>query len=428
MFPDILNSLGGTVITISGSKLFRTRNSSCRFSQQYRLGHFIVSAVVLSDTRAVCISPAVGFGTVAIAVSNDGTSFSNNVFMNCSGLPDPLDVFPSDVPARGNSLIAIQLISPAPLQSNSSPFSCRYTHRAFVQTVFAKVTNQVFRCLTPPNIGNELSSVSLQLSYDGQNFSPISNSIRYTYVPDVSLISVFPSAMSIIGGMLVTITAKNLIDTSSALCSWGVEISTATIFSSTSAYCHVPVLFSHGIRSFSFLPNGQDATPSIPVIIFTPVVISSVFPCAAPLVGGSVISIYGASIVDTSPHCMCFFADVGYKSLIVSPGIARCSAPPQTRTGTVTLSISLDNGFTRSAAVSFVYFLMPTLTDISPGVGSKFASTPLTIFGQNIKDFGATPRCQFGTDPPTNGLIQLVGSGPVIRCPAAPLKIRLFRM
>jgi hypothetical protein len=420
VFPDVLNSLGGTVITISGSKLFRTRNSSCRFSQQYRLGHFIVSAVVLSDTRAVCISPAIGSGTVAIAVSNDGTSFSNNVFMNSSGLPDPLNVFPSDVPARGNSLIAIQLSSPAPLQSNSSSFSCRYTHRAFVKTVFAKVRDQVFRCLTPPNTGNELSSVVLQLSYDGQNFSPISNSIRYTYVPDVTLISVFPSAMSIIGGMLITITATNLIDTSSSLCSWGVEISTATILSSTSAYCQVPILFSHGMRSFSFLPNGQDATPSIPVIIFTPVVISSVFPCAAPLVGGSIISIYGASIVDTSPHCMCFFADVGYKSLIVSPGIARCSTPPQTRTGTVTLSISLDNGFTRSAAVSFVYFLMPTLTDISPGVGSKFASTPLTIFGQNIRDFGATPRCQFGTDPPTNGLIQTVSSGPVIRCPAAP--------
>lgn len=420
VIPDVLNSDGGTVITISGLKLFGTGESSCRFTHAGLFHISYVSAVILSETRAVCTSPVLAPGTIAIAVSNDGFSFSNNIVVNCSNVPNPVSLFPRDVPARGRTQISVEIILPAPSQSSSSSYSCRYNHPLFVLTVLANVTDRVFRCTTPPSIGKEYLHVSLQLSYDGQNFSPVSDFIRFLFVPDVTLISVLPSAMSTVGGMLVTITATNLVDTTMALCSWGTEVSSATVLSATSAHCNVPVLSSHGIRSFTFLPNGQDVTLSVPVIVFMPVVISTIFPCAAPLVGGSVISVYGSSIVDTSPHGACFFAGVGKKPLSISLGVARCTAPPQTEAGIVTLEISLDGGFSRSAAVSLVYFIMPTLTDISPGVGSKFASTPLTIFGQNIKDFGAIPRCQFGTDPPTNGLIQVSGNVPFIRCPAAP--------
>jgi hypothetical protein len=420
VFPDVLHILG-TVVTISGTKLFHTSQSSCRFNHSGQSIVQFVSAVVISETRVICTSPVLAAGIVAIAVSNDGFSFSNSVFVNCSGFPDPLNIFPQDVPARGHTLISVQLGTAAPSQSMLSLFTCRYIHRLFVLTVSANATDRVFRCITPPSVGHEYSGVSLQLSYDGQNFSPISNSIIFSYVRDVALISVSPSAMSSKGGMILTVTATNLVDTSSALCSWSVHVvSPAKIISSTSAQCTVPVLATPGLRSFSFLPNGQDATLDIPVIVFNPVVISTIFPSAAPLVGGSVISIYGLNIVDTSPHCICFFADIGFKPHIISPGVARCIAPPQAQTGTVTLTISLDNGYSRSESVSFAFFQMPTLHDIVPGVGSKFASTPLTIFGQNIKDFGATPRCQFGTDPPTNGIIQVFANAPVIRCPAPP--------
>ncbi len=420
LYPDVLNSLGNTVITITGSKLFGTSQSSCRFGNPGSSGFAFVSAVIFAGTRAVCVSPVLAAGTVAVSVSNDGVSFSNIIFVNCSGVPIPLTLFPTEVPARGYTLISVFLGSPAPLQSSASSFVCRYIHRFFVQTISANVTDKVFTCLTPANIGDEYLPVTLQLSFDGQNFSPVLDSIRFVHVPDVTLISVLPSASSVNGGMRVTVTAANLVDTSKALCAWGVIVSPATITSTTSAYCTVPAISLITIRSFTFLPNGQDATLNLPFIFFNSIIISSVFPCAAPLVGGSVISIFGTNIVDTSPHGICYFADVGFRSLSISPGVARCSAPPQTQPGTVSLSISLDNGFSRSSTVSFAFFLMPTLTDISPGVGSKFASTPLTVFGQNIKDFGATPRCQFGTDPPTNGVIQVFGNVPVIRCPAAP--------
>ena len=420
LHPDVLNSLGSTVVTISGINFFGNSRSFCRFGNTVSSGFAVVSAVIFAGTRAICISPVLAAGPVSVAVSNDGFSFSNSIVVNCSDVPIPATLFPTEVPARGHTVISIFLGSPAPSQSNFSAFVCRFTHRLFVQNVSANVTDKVFRCLTPANFGDEFLNVNVQISYDGQNFSPVSDAVRFVYIPDVTLISVLPSASSVNGGMRVTVTAANLVDTPNALCAWGVDISPATITSATSAYCIVPTLSLNGIRSFAFLPNGQDATLNLPFIAFNPIVISSVVPCAAPLVGGSVISIFGVNIVDTSPHCMCYFADVGYKSLAISSGVARCSTPPQSQPGTVTLSISLDNGFSRSSTVSFAYFLLPTLTDISPGVGSKFASTPLTVFGQNIKDFGATPRCQFGTDPPTNGVIQVFGNVPVIRCPAAP--------
>jgi hypothetical protein len=232
----------GSVITISGSDF--TNSTTCQFT----IGNVVqtIPATILSPTQIQCTTPLLNTtGTVTVAVSNDGHTYTNdNTFTIGYASPPTVKSIDQTIVGPGN-----------PISITGSSFTntttCQFTIGDFTATVTAIVKNETSAtCTVPPiesfshgnqsataSILNATSSIQVSISNDGityygnnalppvnivSNPIPIVQSVNATTVSSGGVISVTGSLFTntstcqfTIG--LVSVSIPALVDSNSAL-------------------------------------------------------------------------------------------------------------------------------------------------------------------------------------------------------------------
>ena len=201
---------------------------------------------------------------------------------------------------------------------------------------------------------------------------------------------VSPNAGPVSGGTLVTITGTNLSGVSAVEFgskSVPVQSDTGTQITATS-----PAGSGGPVDILLVAPGGTSAkTPADQFTYLAAPAVSGIAPAAGPIAGGTTVTItgtnlLGASAVDFGTTAATIVTDTGTQLIVTDPMRAA---------GTVDVTVTTAGGVSaKSSADQFTYQSAPTVSSVSPGLGTTAGGTTVIITGTNLQgatavDFGA---------------------------------------
>ena len=123
--------------------------------------------------------------------------------------------------------------------------------------------------------------------------------------------------------------------------------------------------------------------------------VTNVSPVFGAVEGATVVTVTGVGFLVKST-LRCRFGTVYVLASYVSATEVVCVAPEQQATGTVTVSVSVNNYHFSLDVVQFTYHESPIVASVTPAVGPTLAGTNVTIVGSFFID-NADARCRFGS-------------------------------
>ena len=216
---------GGTLVTVTGSNFLNTSTLSCIFENATSNSSISVQATYVDANTLVCPTPAMAMA-MAMAHSNDedlvsavsvdvtvngqdveanSTSlrlYNNNTFYYVNMSITSLS--PIEGPATGGTVVNVTGSG----FINTVTIYCQFgtSDNITLDTVTATVLSSTLLQCTSPALQSldDPSTVSLQISVNGIDYTNLSTSITgFTYEPNVTVLSVFPSMGEWTGGSLI---------------------------------------------------------------------------------------------------------------------------------------------------------------------------------------------------------------------------------
>ena len=224
---------GGSLITITAANFLNTTQLSCGFDTTS------VPATYISSTVIQCITPPHDQGVVSVNVTNDGYEFVE--------LPEtftytlPINVTVSSLSpivgwTTGGSLISIQ----ADNFLNTTELSCMFD-TSVVSATYVSASN--ITCLTPIHTNG---TVNVSVTNDGYEWVQLPQQFEYTIPIDVSVSSVSPAVGWSTGQSVITVIARNFLNTSELSCMFDTITVAATYINDTTIVCITP---AHAVGS-----------------------------------------------------------------------------------------------------------------------------------------------------------------------------------
>ncbi len=239
--------------------------------------------------------------------------------------------------------------------------------------------------------------------------TPIGNKLipgLVNYVPAVTGIS--PANGSTAGGTTVTITGTNL--TGGMIVDFGSTPATnVTVVSSTEITAVSPA--GTGMVNVTVTgPGGVSAVSSASQFTYSLVpTITAVSPPAAPLAGGTTVTITGSNF--TGATAVDFGSTPATNVTVVTASKITATAPAGT--GTVNVTVTNSNGTSAtSSADQFTYESKPTITGVSPASGTLGGGTTVTITGTNLAGASLVNFGSVAATIKSNTLTQIVVTSP----------------
>ena len=199
---------GGTIVAIIGSNFANTDSLACRFGSSF---HSLSKAIYVHSSLIRCIAPANELGTVNIALSFDGTSFkeSKNAVFEYRRQIVVAGIEPKFGPVYGGTKVFVSGM----YFYNDSHLSCAASGRVFAAAEY--INSSMVACRMPVS---SASTITLQLSSDGNNFVSVKDT--FTYVQKIVVSASKPRRGPVEGGTEITLTALNLGAHSSYVCAY----------------------------------------------------------------------------------------------------------------------------------------------------------------------------------------------------------------
>jgi IPT/TIG domain len=334
---------------------------------------------VISSTILQCFTPAMAAGSYPVVVTSiNGASVSAPTSFSYNPFPTVTSVSPVTGNSTGGETITITGANfLTGVRVDLGNFRCG--------TVVVDSPTQI-RCVTLPSASGV---VNLKVTNtDGQS-NTLSNAFTFFTPPEITSIS--PTAGALIGGTSIVITGRNF--TSSTAVTIGTASCTPVSFlNSTTISCPAPVN-APGTHAVSV------TNPATPVSTLTPgytyqsgPAVTSSFPAAGPLAGGTTISITGtnfragATVTIDGTSCP-------VTGTITSTSLT-CTSPSKVA-GTYEIVVTNTDNQIGNLPDAFTYQPAPVITAISPEV-APLAGTSVTITGTNFVagatvDIGGVP-------------------------------------
>ena len=204
--PNKGSIFGGTKVIIHGSNFLESKKLKCRFGNIDT-----VSAIYLTSDMLLCESPShLWAGDIEVEITINGQDYtrSRQVF----SYHEPL--FISSIwPPSGYSTTRESVVNVFGIFPISSNLVCKFGNKVVIATLLNK--HELF-CTPPPNLpGN----ASLQIMPEG-GFET-SNSVRFDYLKEPSIISFRPTTGSIQGGSIVYVWVSNVKSNLDIICKFG---------------------------------------------------------------------------------------------------------------------------------------------------------------------------------------------------------------
>jgi hypothetical protein len=325
-------------------------------------------------------------------------------------------VSPKLVPGDSGSLVHVTGTS----FLDTDTLSCRFGETLVVPATF--ISSSLLACEAPAwtsgLVANaDFGRVPLQVTNNGVDYTH--HFVEIEYVRDVVVESVQPSKSSEQGGVLVTVTGRNFIDTDLLCCRFGLLPPVAAIWvSSTKLRCSSPLLddgVPMGPAELRVSNNAVDFSANF--LEFTYQHTAAVFelvPDSGPAGGGTVLSVHGTNFVNgTGLHCR--FGDLAVPAIFATDQLVFCVTPAadQDQAGPVAVEVANNHQHGGSGGVSginpddealftrdgvlFIYQTEAAVASVAPQAGPVGGNTTVTVHGSGFLD-APTLRCRFGDD------------------------------
>ena len=391
LVPAVGPQLGSSVISVLGTGMLP--GSTCRFG-----GVAALAATMVSSGELRCVSPAQRQGSYPLEVTSNMQDFTSDGVEFRYALPAQVThIEPVLGSLEGGTIV--QVTGTGFVQNRD--LVCRFGEG--VLPVAAEwISDSQLECasLATAAAGN----VSLEISFNNQDFSNSGVKFEYLRQPKVGLLS--PGQGPIGGGTLVEVQGGPFWERSATLgnlyCRFGVlGVSRAKRVSDALIECLAPPHVAGDVPvEVSF--NGLDFTEEGVTFAFMPPVIESIAPPFGPERGGTMLIVNGANMV-RGAQAFCRFGSVASAPAEwVSATRMQCVAPPMTSgASTVSLLTRVDGKSALSVALSswpYEYQMASTIYSFHPSMGPAAGGSTVMLVGAHFSQRAASLgylRCRF---------------------------------
>jgi hypothetical protein len=382
----------GSTITITGSNLPVQQRDGSAVSCVFEVGSttYTVTPTELSSTQAVCATPDVSSSLSSDASSVEFTvklsqlegSWSNTLTITAYRSPSITDVVPSVVfegtynylVVTVQDLVQTSALTLRGLCGSSTSFnaSATYLYQSQLKAVYFSAECNPFT----------VSSVSLQLSLNGQDFSS-GFSVSLYRSPSLGYVS--PYRRHTVGNFALNIFGSGF---SSSLRLWCVLQNTefaASVVSSSHLTCTVPFM-SQGTKVVSVRADKAYFADKAQVFTSLASFSYSVSQHRGPTSGGTLLELTGDFSELTSTDTLkCKFGSTSFDATLVSSTKISCTTPAYSG-GNQELKLIVNDFDTSvySSNKSFLFEVYPSITSAHPSSFPSADSTLLTLSGSDF--------------------------------------------
>jgi hypothetical protein len=386
IFPSVVRSGGGSVVTVRGSGFIASRDLSCRFG----LG-LPVSAVWRSASQIDCVVPGDVSGNVTVDVSNDGIfwvsssiKFDDSPLLNRSKQTHSvqiLNIIPSFCPTHGGS--SVNLILSVSFFGN---VICSFASIGSSPAV--RVGNSSISCVCPAGAPGLIYLNILNEMAESQAVTHIH------YVKPPQIVSAIPSVLSPSGGESILLLGSHFLMDCEISCFFDNLKTVGKFVSSNQIYCVSPMLTgSHVKLQVGF--SGFVSESFVSLVVSFKLESLKLFPSIGYSSGGSIVTVLG-DMFKSSSSTFCKFGSVVTPASVLNVSCVTCTLPPSPSIGIVQFRVLLDFAFDNAVFVPFLYVDQPVASAMMPTCGPRSGGTRLTIKVSNILP-GSTFVCMFGS-------------------------------
>jgi hypothetical protein len=373
------STAGGTSVTITGTHLGAT--TSVNFG-----GTAATGLNVTSTTSATVTTPAHVANTVDVVVNTlFGSATDTNAF-TYTAAPTVSGVSPNaGLPAGGTSVTI-----------TGTGFTGA-TAVNFGGTPATSFTVNSDASITAVSPAGSAGTVDITVTTPGGT-SATSAADQFTYETPPAITSLSPNAGLPAGGTSVTIAGTGF--TGATNVDFGGSPATSfTVNSNTSITAVSPAGLAGTVNVTIYTPAGASTTsPADQFTYDTVPTVSSVFPNAGPIAGGTSVTITGTGFTAASDVD---FGGTPATSFSVTSITTITAVSPAGSAGTVNVTITNPIGTSATAAGDqFSYDAVPAITSVSPNAGRTTGANVVTITGTGFTgatnvDFGGSPATAF---------------------------------
>jgi len=362
VFPASGNPAGGDSIAITGTSFARA--TAVSFG-----GVPAPSFTVNSPTQITVTTPPGSGGPVSVLVTTpSGTSALNSIF---TYIPPP--TVTAVTPHNGSTLYG---------RTDVTITGTNFTSVTFVtfagKAASSFTVNSSTQITALPPTGSPGPASVLVTTPSGTNMA----NTLFTYVAQPVISAVSPAAGSTLGGTVVTLTGDHL-NGATAVTFGGATATSFTVDSQTQITATTPPRNHPGAVSVLVTTAGGTNWERWFTYV-SPPTISAVTPATGSTIGGSVVTITGTNLSGASSVS---FGGTAATSFTVDSSTQITATTPAGSAGTVSVLVTTSGG-TTAANTLFTYVLPPTISAVTPAIGSTLGGTVVTITGTNFN--GAT--------------------------------------
>eukprot|EP00698_Gefionella_okellyi_P014440 TRINITY_DN4005_c1_g1_i2.p1 TRINITY_DN4005_c1_g1~~TRINITY_DN4005_c1_g1_i2.p1 ORF type:complete len:2826 (+),score=696.32 TRINITY_DN4005_c1_g1_i2:356-8479(+) len=379
---------GGTALTVIGTNFVNSAQVVCRVGTVSAL-----PATWNSVSRIRCTSPAMTAGVVNVDVSNNNQDYtSGSISYIYRPLATVISVNPANAPAIGTTVVNVT--------GTNFPDTTLYCKFAALVVPATWLSVSQISCVAP---SNAVGTVTVEMSYNNQDFT--GSGVTFVYDPVAAVASVIPLTGPISGGSTVSVYGVNFVG-ATVMCRFGSTTTFAAVtISSTLVTCLSPPMAA-GSYSVELSNNNVTFTQnSVQFLYLAAANVSHVIPPSGPRQGGTLISVFGSSFVN-SAQLMCRF---GSSAPVVATWLTfskvQCYSSAFTQPS-VPVEVSNNNADFTANGQLYSYFGLPNVTSITPVTGRSLGGTPVTVSGINFLTDALW--CKFGSADPVQGVVLTV--------------------
>ena len=374
--PSSGPSASSTAVTVSGLH-FTSSIIACVFD-----GKGQTSALLLTSTQVSCLTPISASGGVSrVELVNDASILvDGGAIFDFQIGPTITALSPSIVYGDGGYRISIFGAS-----FDKSLNFCRIGTEV---SPTERISSTLITCLSPKASSGvfnlEIGSASVP--------TVVSTELLIAALPVPTQVT--PSVASDLGGVVVTVTGLNFVDSKMMLCKFGDQATNgATYVTSSLIWCATPVHMP-GMTVLQVSNNGHDfSRGSLKFEFEVLLTIGSIFPSQGPTLGGTVISLIGANY-DADDIMYCQFEKFGsVTTSFQRDGSVVCVSQPRSAPGASELRVTIGR---QTQSFVFDYFQAINLQRVEPLSGPINGGYNIHIHADFREFADADLNCRFG--------------------------------